>query len=141
MHRLPRCKWWANSWRTSGTARSQVWGRRRLRRQLLHAPSIYTRQRIAHAPAGDHSVGRNLHERHQHEGALEQPRMRQLEVRLVHREVVVGDEVDVNGARAPALLLDARPPERKLDRLRPRQQRARGGKPVSTAMQALTKAG
>ena len=115
------------------------WGRRRLRRQLLHAPSIYTRQRIAHAPAGDHSVGRNLHERHQHEGALEQPRMRQLEVRLVHRGSSSGDEVDVNGARAPALL-DARPPERKLDRLRPRQQRARR-QAVSTATQALTKAG
>ena len=46
-------------------------------------PLVSTRgQRIGHAHAGDHLFGRDLGERHQHEGALEQPRMRQRQVRL-----------------------------------------------------------
>ena len=49
------------------------------------------------------TVGRDLGQRHQHEGALEQPRMRQRQFRLVERDVVIGDQIEVEGARTPAL--------------------------------------
>ena len=76
------------------------------------------------APGND-AVGRDFGQRHQHEGALEQARMRQRQARLVQRQVVIGDDVDIGGARAPALFMRAVAAELQLDLLRPRQQIAR----------------
>ena len=70
-------------------------------------------------------VRHDLGQRHQHEGALEQARMRQREAGLVEREVVVGDQVDVDRARTPALLARAVAAERALDVQRAVEQRAR----------------
>ena len=67
----------------------------------------------------DHPLRRDLGERHQHEGALEQARVRQRQVRRRPGEIVIGEEVDVDRARTPAALLGcgrgrarARPPAR-----------------------------
>ena len=55
--------------------------------------------------------------------------------------IVVGEKVDIDRARAPALLLGTVAPERALDRLRARQAAHAARGPVSTAMQRLTKGG
>ena len=70
------------------------------------------RERVAHPDAGDHAVGRDLGERHQHEGALEQARMRQRQVGVVEDEIVIGEEVDVDRARSPAAFVGAVAAER-----------------------------
>ena len=61
----------------------------------------------------------------QHEGALEQARVRQGQLGVRQNEVVIGEEVDVERARAPAPLGCAVAAERALDRLRALEQRAR----------------
>src|SRR5215510_2833396 len=94
-------------------------------RQLLDVACIHLRQRIAHPPAGDQPLRRDLGERRQYEGASEQLRMRQREVRLAQNEIVIGDEVDIDRTRAPAAFLAALASERALDRLRPGEKRAR----------------
>src|SRR5215468_8927292 len=100
-------------------------GRRSWWRQLLDAACVYLRQCIAHTPAGDHPLRRDLRERRQYEGSREQLRVWQREVRLLQNEVVIGDEVDIDRPRPPAALLAALASEGALDRLRARQQRAR----------------
>src|SRR5215204_6847197 len=46
------------------------------------------RQRLANTPSRNDTVGHDLGQRHQHEGALESPRMRQRQFRLVEPDVV-----------------------------------------------------
>ena len=48
------------------------------------------------------TIGYDLRQRHQHEGAFEQPGMRQRQFRLFDRNVVIGDQIEVQGARTPA---------------------------------------
>ena len=79
---------------------------------------------LTRTPAID-AVRRDIGERHQHERALEQPRVRQHQVGIVHCHVVIGDDVDVERARAPAALVGAVAAERAFDLLRARQQRMR----------------
>ena len=95
------------------------------RQQSLDSGGIDAGQRIAHLAPGDHPVRRDFGERQQHEGALEQARVRQGQAQFVQRQVVIGDDVDVGGARAPALLVRAVAAELQLDLLRARQQLAR----------------
>src|SRR5437899_8874030 len=52
-------------------------------RQSLDPADIEAREGIAHAHARDDPLGRDLGERQQHEGALEQPWMRKREPGLV----------------------------------------------------------
>ena len=56
---------------------------------------------VAHPDAGDDPLGRDLGERDQHEGALEQMRVGQNQFRIVEDEVVIGEKVDVDRARSP----------------------------------------
>src|SRR5262249_36034575 len=93
--------------------------------QLLDTACVHLRQRIAHTPARDQPLRRDFRERRQHEGASEQLRMRQREVRPPQNEIIVSDEVDIDRTRAPAAFLGALASERALDRLRPSQKRAR----------------
>src|SRR5262249_56942905 len=65
-------------------------------RQLLDVACIHLRQRIAHPPAGDQPLRRDLGERRQYEGASEQLRMRQREVRLAQNEIVIGGEAAID---------------------------------------------
>ena len=95
------------------------------RRQPLDARNVEARQRVPHPDAGDPAIGRDLGKRHQHEGALEQARVRQDQVRSVEPHVVIGEEVDVERARTPAPLVGAVAAERALDREAARQQLAR----------------
>ena len=97
--------------------------------------------RLAHAPPGDHPVGRDLGKRQQHEGALEQARVRQRQAQLVQREVVIGDDVDVGGARAPALFMRAVAAERSIRPPARAPSSSRGPSVVSTAMHRLMKGG
>src|ERR1700716_1823437 len=94
-------------------------------RQLYHAFRVNPGQRIGHAHAGDHLFRCDLGEWHQHEGALEQARVGQREVRLFQNHIVVGEQVDIDRARTPALLAGAVAPKRSLHRLRARQERMR----------------
>ena len=109
-------------------------------RQFLDAGCIDTRKRVAHTDARNHAVGGDLGKRHQHESALEQARMRQRQVRAVQGEIVIGEEVEIDRARSPALLVLAVAAERAFD-LDARANRSRGGSVVATAMTALTKGG
>jgi len=74
------------------------------------------------APAGYHAVARNFRQRHQNESTLEQARMWQRQVRLVDREVAIGEDIDIGRARAVSLLMRAVPAELELDVLRAGQQ-------------------
>ena len=66
--------------------------------------------------------GRDLGERHQHEGALEQAWMRQGQVLLVHGEVVIGEDIDIHRPRPPAPLVLAVASALPLDPQRPVEQ-------------------
>src|SRR5262245_32269557 len=99
--KMPRSGWPAN--RTvrragAGDAMTSASG------QTLDATRVEAGQRVADTNAGDPSVRRDFRQRHQHEGALEQARVRQGQAGLVHGEVVIGDDVDIDRARSPALL-------------------------------------
>ena len=78
------CNWRAGPSRAEGRARHDPEKRTGLpndmlnrRRQLLDAGRCRARQRIRNADAADDTVRRDLGERHQHKGALEQARVRQ----------------------------------------------------------------
>ena len=101
------------------------------RRAARHRRCAFRRSPVRH----------DLGQRHQHEGALEQARVRQDQIGLVQDQVAIGDEVDIERARPPTLLVVAVAPE---DRARPpaRAQAARAAAaPVATAMAALMKGG
>ena len=89
-------------------------------------PSVESsRQRIGDAASRNDTVGRNLGQRHQHEGALEKPGMRQRQFRLVDPDIVIGDQVEVEGARTPARLTGAVAAELLFDLVQREQQRVR----------------
>ena len=104
-------------------------------------PAIDAGSASPHPPPGDHPVGRDLGQRHQHESAFEQARMRQRQVRLVQRDIVIGDDVDVGGARPAALFMRAIAAEPQLDLLRAREQLARRRASFPPRWQRLTKGG
>ena len=85
--------------------------------------SISPAQRVRHAASRNDTVGHDLRERHQHEGAFEQPGMRQRQFRLVDLDVVIGDQIEVEGARTPALLAGAVAAELLFDLVQREQQR------------------
>src|SRR5713101_472643 len=92
------------------------------RRKALDARGVRPCQRVAHPDAGDHALRRYFREWRQHERACEQPRMRQREIRRLQCEVVIGEEVDINGAWTPTAFLGALASKRVLDRLSPRKK-------------------
>src|SRR5215468_1538780 len=103
----------ALSHRGEGDGRPSVAGDHRRSwawRQLLDTACVHLRKCIAHTPAGDQPVRRDLRERRQYEGAREQLRVWQREVRLSQNEVVIGDEVDIDRTRPPATFLAALAP-------------------------------
>src|SRR4051794_32813529 len=63
----------------------------------------------------DHMLRDDFGERYQDECSLEQPRVREYEVRLVQRHVTVGEQVDVDRPRTPALFARAVAAKRTLD--------------------------
>ena len=67
-------------------------------------------------------IGRDFRKRHEHERALEQVRMRQNKVAVDEDKIVIGEEIDVDGARPPAALVRAVAAERALAFLRARQE-------------------
>ena len=73
-------------------------------------------ERIADPGPGDDAVGRDLGEGNEHERAFEQARMRQCEPGLVERDVVIGEDVDIDRPRAPAPLALAVAAEHPFDR-------------------------
>src|SRR5580692_445681 len=74
--------------------------------QLFYAIRIDPYQRIAYPDAGDDAIGRDLGERHEHEGALEHVGMGQREIGVVQLNVVVSEDVEVDRARSPMALAD-----------------------------------
>src|SRR5262245_59606768 len=72
--------------------------------QKLDPAAVEARQRVFQASSGDRGVRDDFRERHQHEGTLEQARMRQGQVGLIEMHVVISEKVDVEAARPPALL-------------------------------------
>src|SRR6266700_7428318 len=80
-------------------------------------------KRGSHAVSRNRALGRNFRERNQDEGALEQPRMRQRQRPLVELDIVIGDEIEVEGARAPAPFMRAVAAELLLDLVQREQQR------------------
>ena len=94
-------------------------------RQALDSGGRELRQRVRNAASRNDTVGGDLGQRHQHEGALEQPRMRQRQFRLVEPDVVIGDQIEVEGARTPARLIGAIAAELLLDLVQREQQRMR----------------
>ena len=84
-------------------------------RQLLDAASIESRKRILHLDSGNHQFGRELGERHQHEGALEHARVRQRQFTPVEPYVVVGEQIEVQRTRPPMPLMGAVAAELFLD--------------------------
>ena len=96
------------------------------------------RQRRSDAAPRDHPVRRDFRERHQHEGAFEQAGVRQRQLRLLNRNIVIGDQIEVERARAPASFVGAVAAEFGLDLVQREQQRV-GSRPVSISMQALMK--
>ena len=86
------------------------------------------------------ALRRDLGERHQHEGAFEQARMRQRQLRLVEHQIVIGEKIDVDGARAPAALAARSRPSARSTACA-RASSACGVRLVSTAMHRLTKGG
>ena len=70
---------------------------------------------ISHRRTRNDEVGHNVPERPQHEGTLCQIRMRQLELRLVERDIGDVEQIDINRARPPVLVAHA--PELLLDAL------------------------
>src|ERR1700742_3524934 len=92
---------------TSGRPSQMLVWRSRLVRQPLDALGRERGQSIADAVAADQAIRRDLGERHQNEGALEQARMRQRQLRLVDPDVVIGDQIEIERTRAPAPLTGA----------------------------------
>ena len=59
------------------------------------------------AAARSRGRARSPAKRHQHESAFEQARVRQRQFRFLHRHIVIGDQVEVEGARSPASFVGA----------------------------------
>src|SRR6516165_3094223 len=96
------------------------------RGKAFDSVSLHACERLAHARAADHALRRDLRQRYQRERTLEQPRMRQRELRRVHAEIVVSEEIDVDRARSPSTFTGALTAQRPLDGLRPAEELVRG---------------
>ncbi len=70
--------------------------------QLLDTAGIYARQRVADANARNHAVGRDFRKRQEDESAFEQARMGQRQVGPRQDHVIIGQNVDIDLAWAPA---------------------------------------
>ena len=110
-------------------------------RQLLDACRIHPLERVADPDAGDDAVGCDLGERHENESALEQMWVGQLQGRVVEDNVVISQDVEIDGPRPPVLFVIAVAAERVFAGLGAGQQRLRGASVVETAMTALVKGG
>ena len=66
-------------------------------------PPQSARGRVAHPHARDDEIGRDLGQRREDESAVEEFRMGQRQLFAPERNVVIGDEVDVDDARSPPL--------------------------------------
>src|SRR5215467_14259590 len=86
-------------------------------RQLFDAARVEMRQRVTYTPARNQPVRRDFGERHQHEGAGEELRMRQRQLWIFQSQVLVSDEVDVDLSGAPPAFLRTLAPKRPLHRL------------------------
>src|SRR5215831_14723549 len=86
---------------------------------------IYRLGRLADAVPGNDPVWRNFRQRDQHKSSLEQSRMGQRQVRFVHRQVVIGEDIDVGRAWAVAFFLGTVAAKPQFDVLRACQQFAR----------------
>src|SRR6187402_623375 len=75
--------------------------------QPLYARNIDSTEPLAHAPGAHRQVRRDLGQWRQHEGALQHPGMRHVQPRFVDDAVAEHQYVDVDQARAPALLAHA----------------------------------
>src|SRR5690242_610311 len=95
------------------------------RGQLFQALDIDGGERVADKASGNAPAGGNFGKRQQHKSPLEQMRMRQRQIRLAQRYVVISKDVDVDRPRPPSPFTGAVAPERKLDTLRAREQRPR----------------
>src|SRR5690349_7916247 len=84
-------------------------------REPLDTVSGNLRQGVAHAASRDDTVRRDLGERNQHKGALEHARMRQGQLFPAEPDVVIGEQVEVECARTPMLLMGAVAAEFLLD--------------------------
>src|SRR5687767_9738065 len=70
--------------------------------QSDHPAGIAFRQPYSCRPPRKFRVRRDIDERRQCEGALRQPRMRDLQSRLVDPRAAIEENVNVDGARSPA---------------------------------------
>ena len=85
------------------------------------ASATEARGSVADSPARDRPVRRDLCQRHEHEGSVEELGMGQGQPIGRQRDVVIVDDVDVDHARAPAL--GGNPAELDLEPLDPVEQR------------------
>src|SRR3954465_1791541 len=74
-------------------------------RQRRDAAGVDALDGIPDLRARDHMVRRDLVERYQYEGALEQVRMGKAQAGLVDDDVVVGQDVDIDRPWSPAHVL------------------------------------
>jgi hypothetical protein len=94
-------------------------------RQLLDARRIHPLERVAHPDAGDDAVGRDLGKRHENEGALEQMRVGQRQGGVVEDQIVISQEIEIDGSRSPVLFFAAVAAEGAFAGLGASQQRVR----------------
>ncbi len=108
--------------------------------QPLDASRIHALERVADPDAGDDAVGRDFGERHENEGALEQMRVGQRQGGVVEDNIVISQDVEVDGTRSPVVFAGAVAAERAFAGLA-RASSACGASVVATAMTALMNGG
>ena len=96
------------------------------RRELFNAAFVHCGKCIANNHPADFPVRRDFGQWHQHKSALEKARVGQCQIGIVKRHIVVGEEIDVDGARTPSPLL-ACGRDLALARILGRAPAARGG--------------
>lgn len=73
---------------------------------------------LVNAPARDDPISCNLGQWYQDKRTLEQPRVRQRQIRFIQCEIVVRKDIDISGSRPVALFVRAVAAEPKLYLLR-----------------------
>lgn len=89
-------------------------------REALDPRSVQSGQRLLHLSARNDPGRGNLGEGNEHKGALEQTGMGQGQARIGDGEIAIGQQVDVEYARPPPLLMLPVAAERSLDGMRMR---------------------